>query len=127
MTTAPAWSEARMSRSDRTLIRRRLSHADGSSRGHPGAGSGLARVELRADLLVEAVDLALEVLEVLEALIDAREPDVGDLVELAELGHRELPDARARDFQHALGAELRLDLVGGLLGCAIGNRPPRQG
>src|SRR5436189_5378759 len=97
MTTAPASMEARMSRSDRTLICGRLSHAEGTSRGHSG-GSGLAGLELRADLLVEAVDLALQVLEVLEALVDAGEPDVGDLIKLAELGHRELADAGARDL-----------------------------
>ncbi len=42
--------------------------------------------------LVERVDLALEVLEVLEALVDAGEPDVGDLVDAAERLHRHRPD-----------------------------------
>ena len=45
----------------------------------------------RGLLFPERVDLALEVLDALEALVDAGEPDVGDLVERVELVHRERP------------------------------------
>src|SRR5439155_25841180 len=100
---------ARMSRSERTLIAPNL------------GGRGLRRS------LVERVDLALERLEVLEALVDAGKPDVGDVVEAPELRHRELADLLRRDLGHALGAELGLDLVGSLLGGAVRHGPARQG
>src|SRR5262249_54376772 len=79
-----------------------------------------------AALVEQDVDLALERLEVLEALVDAREPDVRDLVELAELRHRELADARRRHLGHAFRPELGLDLVGGRFGGAVRHGPPGQ-
>src|SRR3954468_6103004 len=45
---------------------------------------------------VQRVVLALEVLEVHEALVDAGEPDVGDVVEAAKRLHRQGPDSRRR-------------------------------
>ena len=45
-------------------------------------------------LVEQLVHLALEVLEVLEALVHGREPDVGDVVQRAQPVHRERPDAR---------------------------------
>src|SRR6185503_19561624 len=105
-----------MSRSERTLMRVGRSPA---VLAEAAAGVGVA-------LGVERVDLALQRLEVVEALVDAGEPDVGDLVELAELLHRERADARRRDLGRALRAELSLDLVGGLLGGVVGDRPAGQ-
>ena len=74
--TRPPPAPARMSRSERTL----------TLRARPGVPA----------LLVQGVDLALERLEVLEALVDAGEPDVGDLVDRAELLHRHGADPRRR-------------------------------
>jgi hypothetical protein len=54
-------------------------------------GPEVDRHRVVAALGEEVVDLALEVLEVVEALVDAREADVGDLVELAELVLGERP------------------------------------
>src|SRR6187397_1752822 len=80
-------------------------------------GAGVADVDRdRATLGVEGIDFALEGLEVLEALIDAGEPDVCDLVDAAELLHRQRTDPRRRDFRDAGGAQLGLDGVGGGLG-----------
>src|SRR4029079_6229300 len=95
-------------------------------------GFAAARSQVQCDRLVaalgvQAVALALERLEVVEALVDAREPDVGDLVELAQLGHREETDARRIDLGRALRAELRLDLVGCLLGGVVGDGSAGQG
>src|SRR6188472_1318231 len=65
-------------------------------------GAGVADVDRdRAALGVEGIDLALERLEILETLIDAGEPDVGDLVDAAELLHGERADARRWDLCHA--------------------------
>ena len=71
-------ARSRMSRSARTLMRVRFPFL----RSIPPANSG--------------VHLALEVLEVLEALVDRGEPDVGDVVERPQLVHRQRPDARRR-------------------------------
>src|SRR5450759_791569 len=65
---------------------------------------------------IQIVHLALERFEILEALVDAGEADVGDLVERSELVHRELPYLRRINLRNPAGAELGLDLVGGLLG-----------
>ena len=66
MPIVPASIAARMSRSERTLIERIL---------------GARNTVLGTPLGVQGVHLALEVLEVLEALVHAGEPNVGDLVE----------------------------------------------
>ena len=63
-------------------------------RARPGCRGRRGRSRRRAlpgvaALVVEGVDLALERLEVLEALVDAGEADVGDLVDRAELLHRQ--------------------------------------
>ena len=79
-----------------------------------------------AALGVQGVDLALERLEVLEALVDAGEPDVGDLVDAAELLHRERADPRRRHLGDAGGAQLGLDRVGGGLGRAVRHGPAGQ-
>lgn len=71
--------------------RSRWHHPAGRAGEQPAWESQLVR-GLGALLLPERVDLALEVLEVLEALVYARKPDVGDLVQHLELGHRELAD-----------------------------------
>src|SRR5690349_2081408 len=94
-------------------------------------GAGAAQCDsalgLGALLLPECVDLALEVLDALEALVHAGEADVGDLIQRVELLHRELADARRRHLGHALAAELRLDLVRRLLGRGLWNGPAGEG
>src|SRR6187200_2238566 len=91
-------------------------------------GAGVADIDRDgAALGVEGIDLALERLEVLEALIDAGEPDVGDLVDAAELLHGQRADARRRDLGHAGGAQLGFDGVGGCFGGAVRHGPPGQG
>ena len=80
----------------------------------------------RAVLREQRVHLALEVLEVLEALVDGREPDVGDVVERAELVHRQRADPGAGHLGRARRAELRLDLVRGALGRIVGDGAPGQ-
>src|SRR4029079_11670520 len=79
-----------------------------------------------AALSEQGVHFALESLEILEALVDAGEPDVGDLVDAAELLHGERPDPRRGHLGDAGGAELGLDRVGGRFGGAVRNGPPGQ-
>src|SRR4051812_49108242 len=115
MRTRPACMAARISRSDRTAIeaiiaadRRVWKTRSASWRGLsafrvPLASAGAAT---RSDLLVpfdllalghQRVDLALELLDVLEALVNAGKSDVSDLVELAQLVHRHLADRPRRN------------------------------
>src|SRR5207244_12001980 len=63
----------------------------------------------RLALLQQQAELALEVRDLLEILVDAGEPHVGHLVELLELGQDLEPDVLARDVG-ALAAPLRLHL-----------------
>src|SRR3990172_2640670 len=108
MRTRPDSISARMSRSARTLK----------------AWSGLHPSRVVTVVVarrVERVDLALEVLEILEALVHGRETDVGDLIERAKLLHGQLPHPRAGDLGDAAAAQLGLDLVGRLLGRRIGH------
>ena len=105
-----------MSRSDRTLTNAR---PRGRLRAHVD-GDGVAA------LGEQGVDLALERLEILEALVDAGEPDVGDLVDAAELLHRERPDARRRHLTHAGAAQFGFDGVGRGLRGAGWDRSPGQ-
>ncbi len=81
---------------------------------------------LRRSLGEQLVNLALEVLEVLEALVDRCEADVGDVVQGAQLLHRERTDAGARDLRQAGAAQLALDRVGGALRGILGNRASGQ-
>src|SRR6266508_633536 len=85
---------------------------------------------LLADALIprfeQRVDLALEVLEVLEALIDAGKSDVGDLVDVPQLVHGQSPDSRGRDLARAGRPQLGLDLVGGGLGDSVADGATRQ-
>ena len=60
---------------------------------------------------VHVVHLALQLLEVVEALVDAREADVGDLVERAQPVHRHLTDDGAVHLRDAERAQLGLDRV----------------
>src|SRR3954447_16249091 len=106
-----------MSRSARTLIRRSATVLPGATPHIEDRGVALRK---------QRVDLALEVLEVVEALVDAREPDVCDVVELAQLLHREGADQRRRDLGRALRPKLRLDLVGRPLGGIVGDRSAGQ-
>src|SRR6476659_7408632 len=90
------------------------------------AGSQVDLDRVVAPLGVERIDLALQVLQVIEALVDAGEPDVGDLVELAELVLGERPDPGRVHLGRAFGAQLGLDLVGGTLGGIIRARATGQ-
>src|SRR4051794_23136673 len=106
-----------MSRSERTLIRRSATVLAGATPTLEGR---------RVALGEQRVDLALQGFEIVEALVDAREPDVGDVVELAQLRHRQGADVRRRDLRGALGTQLGLDLVGRALGGIVRNRSARQ-
>src|SRR5215210_5925863 len=88
----------------------------------PGSVSaGPGRTPLRLGRLLEHRDLALEVGDVLEALVDGREPQVRDGVDrLQALEHRET-DAFARDLRPG-GAHLLLDLAGQRRHRALGDR-----
>src|SRR6478735_12200990 len=91
-------------------------------------GAGVADVDRDgAALGVERVDLALQRLEVLEALVDAGEADVGDLVDAAELLHRQRADAGRRDLGDAGGTQLGFDGVGGGFGGPVRDGPAGQG
>src|SRR5216683_1491700 len=68
------------------------------------AGLGAARAQ---DLL----DLTLNLLEVHELPVDRREPDVGDLVEVAEAVHHHLADLPAGYLDASRTTELGLDVV----------------
>src|SRR5262245_55782806 len=117
-----------MSRSERTLMRLGRSAAVlAGSADLPATRPEIERDRVVATLGEQAVDLALQVLEVVEALVHAREADVGDLVQLAELLHRQRTDPRRRHLARTLGPELRLDRVGRLLGGVVGDRPAGQG
>src|SRR4051812_49910498 len=91
---------------------------------------GRLRTDVHSDdvaaLREQRVDLALERLEVLEALVDAGEPDVRDLVDAAQLLHRERADARRRDFGDARRAQLGLDRVRGRVGGSVGDGPASE-
>ena len=106
----PASRAARMSRSDRTLI-----------------AAGRAVGSRRAALVEERVDLALEVLEVLEALVDAGEPDVGDLVDPRAASP--CASVPIRDDGTSLEPAERSSASissAALLGGAVGHRPAGQ-
>src|SRR4051794_10499536 len=79
-----------------------------------------------AALREQAVDFALERLEVLEALVDAGEPDVRDLVDATELLHGQRSDAGRRHLGDPSGTKLGLDGIGGLLRGAFRDRSARQ-
>ena len=103
-----------MSRSDRTL-----------TRGPLRAGAQVDRARVAA-LGEQRVDLALELLEVLEALVDAGESDVGDLVDAAQLLHGHRADARRRDLGDAARRAAPPRSRRPRLGGAVGDGPPRQ-
>src|SRR5919204_4100526 len=116
MPTSPDSMAARMSRSDRTLIRWQVTRRRGSLLAAPAV----------ATLVEQRIDFALEVLEILEALINACEPDVGDLVDLAQLGHRQSADSRRGNLALPGRPQLGLDLVGRDVGGVVGHRSPRE-
>src|SRR3954454_5932738 len=103
-----------MSRSDRTLT---------SSGSLPVLAEAVAR---RVALRVKGVDLPLQVLQVVEALIHAGEADVRDLVELPQLLLGKTAHVSRRHFRHALRPQLGLDLIRRLLGGIGAHGPPRQ-
>src|ERR1035437_1389704 len=70
---------------------------------------------------IQVVHLALEGLEVVEALVYAGEADVGDLVERSKPVHSQAADLRRQDFARTARAQLCLDLVGGTLGGILRN------
>src|SRR3954447_1212587 len=138
MRTRPACMAARISRSDNTAI-----GADYRGRPTSAEARSALRVALPAcaaargtrgafvlKLLAlgeQRVDLALELLDVLEALVHAGKPDVGDLIELAELVHGHLTDRSRRHLRLPAGTEGGLDLLGRLIGSVSRNRPARKG
>src|SRR5215207_55029 len=75
---------------------------------------------------VDRIDFAFEVLEVLEALVHASEPDVRDLVDRAQLLHGQRSNPGRWHLRRAGCPQLGLDLVGGLLGGAVRNGTTRQ-
>ena len=89
------------------------------------AERGLAGHALRP-LGIERIHLALQLLEVLERLVDGQEADEADVVELAQLLHGHLADARRRDLGEPLGAEGGLDGVGRLLSSVGADGPPME-
>src|SRR5664280_1892631 len=90
----------------------------------PGRSPGGLRFDLA--LRVERVHLALEGGEILEALVDAREADIGDVVQHAKLVHRQLADPCRLDLRGAARAERGLDLVDCPFSGALGDRPPGE-
>src|ERR1035437_10047362 len=76
---------------------------------------------------VQAVDLALQVGQVLERLVDAGEADIGDLVEPTQALHCQRADPLRGHLGDTGRAQLDLDRIGGLLGRLIGDGPPREG
>src|ERR1035437_7765545 len=108
-----------MARSARGRIRARPGCLD-----PPGRSPGGLRFDLA--LRVERVHLALEGGEILEALVDAREADIGDVVQHAKLVHRQLADPCRLDLRGAARAERGLDLVDCPFGGALRDRPPGE-
>src|SRR5690606_30517569 len=72
-------------------------------------------------------DHAAECFDVLEALVDGCEADVGDLVELEELGHDEFADTGRGDLACATGEQGFLDVLGGFFGIQCADRTLAQG
>ena len=124
MRTRPASTAARMSRSDRTLTGGESATAVAAAGRPPidasacGAGATSSSDDLAgtsAALGEQGVDLALQLLQVVEGLVDAGEPDVGDLVERTQTLHGQLADGRRRDLVDAQRAQMRLDGVRGIV------------
>jgi len=74
----------------------------------------------------QRVDLLAQLLKALEALVDAGEADVRDLVDLAQLVHGRLADDPRRDLGRATRAQGSLDLFGRLLRRVGRDRPPGE-
>jgi hypothetical protein len=58
----------------------------------------------------QAVDFFAELVEVLEAPVHRGKTDIGDFVELAQLGHHQFTDHQRFDFALAGGAQAALDV-----------------
>lgn len=61
----------------------------------------------------QAFDFLTEFVEILEAAIHGSEADVGNFIELLQLGHHQLADHQGFDFPLAGGAQLMLDVGNG--------------
>src|SRR5689334_13107288 len=95
-----------------------------SGRGLPQPRSGGAPGTFA--LLQQQAELALEVGDLLEVLVDAGEAHVGDVVQLAQQ-RQHLETDLLRGHDGALPAELLLHLGGQLLDLLLGHRPVLDG